>query len=518
VIQFEIKFSRVYFKVDSDEERQAIHRLLRIRPPGYEYSEKFQNKEWDGYSYFVSKAKDYFQIGFFWYVYKYVKRLGFEAKYVNFNYLADEKRNYSPIDYRNIDFGPLFIAKERDYQRDVIQAFFKKRYITVKLPTRSGKTYVVGEILRLLKDTVIMGNPFQCIFITDGLEALDQAMGDFETVTGIPREEYGVIQGSRFELKPITLAMIQTIESIRKSKKKERMKQKRDLSVWMKKTSLIVADEIHDHWEAKVDFTKKHHATIWGTLGVSATPWDKREIHKQYSIIRAYGAIGYEVKEAPLKSRGVFAENKCLFICSEKVIDGKGFNPRKLKGSNYQFLRAKCITHNVYRNKILMIIALVALKLRIKTLILFDQTDHGKIIESALKGRTTFLYGDHKVAYRNQVKQKFLEEDGGLLLASTIWNKAITLPEVEIIVNATDAEKEGLAIQKRGRAMGTKGDKRKALHIDFFDDYGYDYFKDHSLTRLATYRELTEVDMMDQPDLKKLRLEIEAYLKRWFEK
>lgn len=100
-----------------------------------------------------------------------------------------------------------------------------------------------------------------------------------------------------------------------------------------------------------------------------------------------------------------------------------------------------------------------------------------------------FIDGDNDGKEREKEKQAFLEnKKGGILLASNIYRKGITLPEVELVV-ISDGGLEGTnVIQKFGRVLGVTETKKKSIVIDILD-IGNKYFSEHSLNRLEIYND-----------------------------
>ena len=102
-------------------------------------------------------------------------------------------------------------------------------------------------------------------------------------------------------------------------------------------------------------------------------------------------------------------------------------------------------------------------------------------------------------------------------MASYIYKKGITLPEAQIVLNASGGEERSLMIQIRGLVLGTTKLKNKALAIDFIDDFEK-YFKQHSLSRMRIYEEqigLKNIDVLDIQD-EEFFSDLEHYLKDWF--
>ena len=120
-----------------------------------------------------------------------------------------------------------------------------------------------------------------------------------------------------------------------------------------------------------------------------------------------------------------------------------------------------------------------------KTLLIFQSIDHGRHT-SQLTGET-FISGETNNEERERIKREFLNRsDGGILLASNIFKKGVTLPEVEILFNIDGGLENANTIQKKGRVLGATNDKSRSAVIDFID-IDDAYFSEHSSTRLNTY-------------------------------
>ena len=122
--------------------------------------------------------------------------------------------------------------------------------------------------------------------------------------------------------------------------------------------------------------------------------------------------------------------------------------------------------------------------MNLKTLVLFQSVEHGRAMSELLGER--FISGVTKSDEREESKRNFLSGEGGVLLESNIFKKGVTLPEVQVIINADEGVEDANTIQKKGRVLGATETKKRSLVIDFFDIYDA-YFSEHSQTRLNTY-------------------------------
>ena len=71
-------------------------------------------------------------------------------------------------------------------------------------------------------------------------------------------------------------------------------------------------------------------------------------------------------------------------------------------------------------------------------------------------------------------------------MASNIFKKGVTLPEVEILFNVDGGLENANTIQRKGRVLGATEAKTRSAIIDFID-IDDAYFSEHSSTRLNTY-------------------------------
>ena len=96
--------------------------------------------------------------------------------------------------------------------------------------------------------------------------------------------------------------------------------------------------------------------------------------------------------------------------------------------------RKKLIFENNFRNDVLKRVIETLRDMNLKTLVLFQSIEHGRAMSELLGER--FISGVTKSDEREESKRNFLSGEGGVLLASNIFKKGVTLPEVQVIINA----------------------------------------------------------------------------------
>lgn len=453
------KGNKVY--VDGEpNELDVIESILSVYMDGAEFSQKFQDKVWDGYVRFFFKRWKYF---FFGHINRVV--LGLKEKDIEYKTIGFNKR---PTDW--VKFSKFFIQDERFFQRDSIISFLENGYGIIKVPTRGGKTFIASEIIRLLIERY---EGLKVIFIVDSADLFEQAPADISLVTGMKDEEIGRIRGDVFSIdKPVTIAMIQTLQSILSSKGKRNLIKKKQLEKFLKEIDFSIIDEVQEFGSSKprLAVLRKMDKAHWN-LCLSATPFKDEDEIARLTVESFSGGVTYEIEEETLVELGVLADNNNLLLFLEH-------------GRNYADYRKSIdslIIENTERNQIIVNLIRICNELDLKTLVIFNSVKHGDIISQ--QTGILFLKGEHGTKERKEQKLDFLKGKGGLLLVSDIWKKGITLPEVEVLINVSGGKESSLVIQRRGRILGVTKTKKKALFIDIID-HDNSYLSEHSVNRI----------------------------------
>jgi superfamily II DNA or RNA helicase len=97
----------------------------------------------------------------------------------------------------------LFTGSPRDYQKDALNAALGKSYGVVEAKTGSGKSIIIVALSILRKvNTLILVNT---------KELAEQMKSNFLKFSNIPEEEIGFIGSGKYEVKPITIGLLQTV-------------------------------------------------------------------------------------------------------------------------------------------------------------------------------------------------------------------------------------------------------------------------------------------------------------------
>lgn len=479
-----VKFIRnklqVKYYSDNPFEIKQIERALKFYVEGGEFSPAFREGKWDGYMRFYDKYRN-FNYGLFDRVAKHLTGLGINWK------IQDD---FKPIQIIS-DLNP----KLYQHQNEGVKAWFADPFGIIQIPTRAGKTILAAEIIRV-------GEFDSVIFFVDNQLLLEQAIGDFSKYLHISRDKIGCIQGDTFDIKPITVAMIQTCQSIRfgemRLKKRNRkapialeklkadrkvIRQRRALfEAYMKDVNLTIVDEVQEYSSEERISVVQMAENIVGQLCLSASPYKSERELDNINIESLAGKIVYKISPQTLKERGILAHEDVLLL---RMHHGTNRNLKLTLEDNYRNYEEKIIIKNERRNNILVNVLQICRSLGLKTLVLFAKVPHGKYIQQITGDE--LVSGETKLDIRITTKDRFLKRKGGVLLATNIFNKGITLPEAEVMINAGGGLERSNVTQKKGRVGGVTDTKKKAIIMDFVDISTY--FGSHSLNRIAEYEE-----------------------------
>lgn len=395
------------------------------------------------------------------------------------------------------------------HQRKAVEAFFKRRFGIIVVPTRGGKTFIASEILRIFLDS----DEGNFLFLTDNTTLFTQAVGDikkyFERYSGV---EVGEIRAGSVDLsKRVTVGMIQTIQSVLSARCKDRAKQKA-LQKYLKTLKFLCVDEIHDNCsDSKLKIYKRCTALEY-QLCLSATPYRANTLVQNLKLKAWSGDIIYTITEEKLRERGVLSDYKVfMFMLDHNDIEYDD----PIDDDDYADCRKKLIFENNFRNDVLKRVIETLRDMNLKTLVLFQSVEHGRAMSELLGER--FISGVTKSDEREESKRNFLSGEGGVLLASDIFKKGVTLSQCQVLVIADGGLEDAQTIQRCGRVLGTTSEKNRSLIIDFCDIYDA-YLSVHSETRLNNYlRRIgkSNVGILDVSDKTYIET-FEKWTKKWF--
>lgn len=512
-IGFEIKYT-----TDSLRESKAVETSLSYFNPNSTYS---KNEYWDGFVRYFNKRTKTFNFGHL-------------STVINFLIKKDIDFQINGVDVDIFKPTVPYTKGLHIHQLAALHSFFQTKHGIIKVPTRGGKTFIASEAIRLI---LLARTGYKVLFVVDSQLLFNQAINDISGFLKIKPTEIGQIKEEIFDVdKPIVVAMVQTMASIlsgvkrlKKSAKvvkqgkkiltvqemKDKRKEKRGninvLNQFMSEVNFLIVDECHEYSSPDRIALVKRVENAEFYMFLSASPFKSENMFANLGNKGICGDILYEIPEQLLKERGILARDKILLIQINHN-DNPNINFNELKG--YREFQDKVIVSNNQRNQIVINTCEICRKIGLKTLGLFMFQKHGYNI-SKITG-DPFITGVNDMDEREFVKKRFLDTAGGVLLASNIFNKGITLPDVEVLVNIGGGKEQSNVTQKKGRVLGTTDVKKKAMIIDFIDEC--EYFSEHSLKRIEVYEESVGIDnivILDSDD-EDFYPQMRDFIKQWF--
>lgn len=319
-------------------------------------------------------------------------------------FLNEHKIDYNISDYK---YDPISVEIDSRmsgryvHQRKAVEAFYRRRFGIIVVPTRGGKTFIASEIARIFLET----KKGQFLFCVDNTTLFTQAVNDikeyFEPYGGI---EVGEIRAGKVDTsKRVTVAMIQTIQRSLSKTCKDR-KKKVGLQNYLKGLQFLCVDEVHENCSANKLKIYKKCVNLDYQLCLSATPYRSNTPMENWKLQEWSGDIVYQISENILRKRGVLSEY-CVF---ELLVDHNEITYEgDLDDYDYMELRKQLIFNSDVRNKYIMKVIEILQRLKLKSLLLFQSVEHGKFI-SSISG-LPFISGEDNSKIREQRKKELLE-------------------------------------------------------------------------------------------------------------
>ncbi len=458
----------------SCEDEDLFNKLknkLSFRLAGVEFTPAFRNGNWDGMTYLINN-KNQFPIGLL----DKIKQF-FKDNNEDFT-LEDLRKPIVYADPINLDEKLKSIKKiPRDYQVEAADCVLKHNNGIIRACTGAGKTLCAALMTaKLNKPTIIY---------VIGIDLLKQF---HETFSSIFDEEIGYIGDGVCNIQRINIASIWTVGK----------------ALDIKINDLIVDDEIS---EEKFEESNKYKIlqTLKGTKVHIldechiATTITIRSIHKVIEPEHFYGLSGtpYREDNSDMLIEGILG-NKIIDISASSLINRGYLTQPMIKFVDISRSTSKEPYHSIYkdyiveneeRNNIIIDYTKELTQKGYKTLVLFKQIKHGKILASLLKQNNikfAMLSGKDSLEQRNKVKKDIYDGTIDVILASTIFDIGVDIECLSGLILAGGGKSYVRALQRIGRILRIYPNKKIAAVVDFYDDVKY--LRQHSLDRYKIYQ------------------------------
>lgn len=466
---------------------KLVRQALTVDVPGAQHTPAYRAHRWDGKQCFLRKGANVFSAGLSDRVEKLLKEANFSVQ-----------RNYGPSvcqhpdDIRNCLKGITL----RDYQIEtVINALLATR-LAIQCPTGSGKTEIGAAIIQRLERPTL--------WLVHRKELLHQTAERLVTRLGDPKlvGKYGA---GLSDLKTVTVGMVQSLKNIPIAD--------RFWALW----EVLIVDEVHhlsaDTWYTLVNRLEGAYYRF-GLSGTIVTGNPLRDL----KLEGATGPVYVSRTTMELAESGYLAKPLIMLLdigrmsypsyeeIRQAVCPQWREDPRqlsKLGGKLFGYAQRKGIVENIARTEAIVKSATRYAKTGQKILVLCSRLAHGRRIlqeidkvrfdKGVRKFRCWWLHGEEHDSIRQRVLKEFREENSGaILIASTIFDEGVDIPEIDILVLGGGGESYIKSIQRIGRALRKRPDKDHVLIFDFLDGrdptHKKDYLANHTKARVQDYK------------------------------
>lgn len=427
--------------------------MLAIHPDGYQFSEKYKDRVWDGYIHFVRRGK--VMTGLLIELTDAITDLGIEYDMVD--------HRVDPLKRENIKTIQLKGKVLRDYQVDAIaEAIIHGRGI-IEAATNAGKTTLAAGLIQAIG--------LKTLFLTHREELITQTE---ESLEGELDCEVGKIWKSFNDLdKQVVVGMVPTLQ--RRVKKKE-------IEEYLKTVELLIIDEAH---HASADTYEKiilACENAYYRIGLSGTPWTGDPV-KDAKLKGLIGPTIFSITNKELIDSDVSSKPKITFrLCKEKV-----------DAIDYEFAYKKGIVFNEERNLLIAEECKRFMSIKRPTLVVVNFEDHGMHLREVLIAQgikeedVQFISGNvAKKADRKGYLKQFKEGKLPILISSLILQEGVSINSIGALIFALGGKSDIRVLQIAGRALRHNNFDNTVEIVDFFD-FTNTYLIDHTIERYHTY-------------------------------
>lgn len=456
------------FTTDDEKLFKLLYSYLSFKMPGVEYTPAYQNG-WNGFTYLLSKTGKF--------NYGLLKKVQNFLENKNEKYTIEDKR---PATIKNIELDISKNLKDnklipREHQERIVVAALSTDRGIIRAATGSGKTLCTALITaKINKPTIIY---------VIGLDLLDQFHKLF---TKLFNEPIGYIGDGTCNIERINIASIWTIgRSLKLDNILEDDNDNKEAEISDKNSDKI----IKLLQNTKLHIFDESHVVATNTIS---------EIYKNIDPEYIYGFSGTPFRDdnSDLLINGILGEQIINVSASELIKLNllatpliKFFTvPKMSVGTVYTAVYKEYIVENEIRNNLIVFKTKELIEKKYTPLVLFKQIKHGEILleKLMLAGiRCAMLSGDDSLDKRNEIKDLLLKKEIDLILASTIFDIGLDLPELNALVLCSGGKSSIRALQRIGRVIRAFPGKKFAAVVDFYDQVKF--LKKHSLTRYAIY-------------------------------
>jgi len=332
-----------------------------------------------------------------------------------------------------------FKGKLRGYQEDIVTSCMSKSIGIVEAMTGSGKTICfVNLTLRRKEPTLILVHT---------LELANQTIKSFVKFSNLNEDDIGFIGDGRFEVKPITIGLHQTMSKLKKDK----------FEIVNERFGQVIGDEIHIVG-AETWFRTMNNISAKYKFGFTATP--RRDDGLTKVIHFAAGPIIHKVPKSALEN----------FLITPEVEQVKTqYEFQMFSTQEYQEMITD-LSQDDDRNDFILDYVISDENKDKYSILLCTRISQVEYLNHALGDKSVMLTSKMTKKKRGEVMGELYAGEKKIVVSTYgLFSTGIDIPQLEILYLCAPIKSEVKLRQAAGRLMRMSKGKKKAKIIDFID-------------------------------------------------
>ena len=452
------KINESFFEVDADfDVLQELHARYAAYKSGYQYSQAYKDRRWDGKKHFFNTIANSLPYGFLTDVIEYCKSCNYqyELKGIEESDIVrqiDEKKYKECIEYFMRNSGKTI----RDYQDEAVHAALTHRRGILLACTGSGKSLMIYNIVRSLRKEGYK----HVLIIVPTIPLIYQMNDDLRDYGYDNADDELTIQGDGHKADEDKPVLISTWESLQHKE-----------SEYFEKFDAVIVDETHGARAMKLFGILQHCTKAKVKLGCTGTlPTDPLD---QMTIQANLGKVIYELKSKVLIDKGVLTPIRIANIFAKYPPEFVQAN----KSRSYQE-EVKVVEEYPGRNNVLENI-ITHRPITNNIIILVNHVKHLKDVIAWLQKKfpdrkVESISGAVKGKVRNDIRKNLNDEDGTIVVATyQTMSTGVNIPKLHDVILYANSKSKITVLQTIGRGLRKHETKNKVILWDIIDDLSY---------------------------------------------
>ena len=334
---------------------------------------------------------------------------------------------------------PKLPLKLRDYQDDAAQQMKRKHQGVVIIPCGGGKTVVAVDAIRRVQTTTIV--------MVHTLDLLSQ----WKEVLRAAGVEAGEIGNGKFEVKPVTIATVQTL-----SKMLNKL-----TTGWLEQWGCVILDESH-RAPAKSFYRVINHFPAKYRFGLTATP--EREDGLTPLLYFLFGGPIFEIDRKSLVAKGYLTA-----VAVQPIFTAFNY---PYYGPDDRNPMLDTLVNDIDRNLHIVAEVAGAVEGGHTCLVLTGRVEHAELLTAKIQRldiRAEALLGKVKKPERDIIRKRMIEGELKVIVATSVADEGLDLPNLSAVFFTFPSKALARILQRSGRVMRPLPGKPEPVIYDYVD-------------------------------------------------